>query len=304
MLREEFSDLSAEAAAKFLQDHWANTRGLTLRNVPNGSLLLTFNQSQLNHLIQDPKGDSDTRSLQEFLFSLSQDDAKSVPSKTELQKLNAKEAAYFLYQHFFNPRKIGFVADNFPDGSMLVTLSAKQLEHLFLNPTKGMAEDLHRYLVGLGGQASLESSPMDVEAWKKSFTVTYKDPQNMLPKFLKYVRKCSDLFCAQSAKFFSPYISVVQSYGYGKSRLLREVSRNVRVMYVSMLKSAHSGFPRPTEGAVQAIFGGLSTGDKREFERVLAQRLRQCHIAATSVLPVPGTDDALNEPLFPSERHH
>ena len=137
MLREEFSDLSAEAAAKFLQDHWANTRGLTLRNVPNGSLLLTFNQSQLNHLIQDPKGDSDTRSLQEFLFSLSQDDAKSVPSKTELQKLNAKEAAYFLYQHFFNPRKIGFVADNFPDGSMLVTLSAKQLVHLFLNPTKG-----------------------------------------------------------------------------------------------------------------------------------------------------------------------
>ena len=164
MLREEFSELSAEAAAKFLQDHWANTRGLTLRNVPNGSLLLTFNQSQLNHLIQDPKGDSDTRSLQEFLFSLSQDDAKSVPSKTELQKLNAKEAAYFLYQHFFNPRKIGFVADNFPDGSMLVTLSAKQLEHLFLNPTKGMAEDLHRYLVGLGGQASFESSPMDVEA--------------------------------------------------------------------------------------------------------------------------------------------
>ena len=304
MSREELSKSSAEIAAKFLQDHWANTRGLTLRNVPNGSLLLTFSQSQLNHLVQDPKSDSDARSLQEFLLSLSQDDAKLVMSKPELQKLDAKEAACFLSQHFFNPRKIDFVADNVPIGSILLTYSVKQLEHLFLDPsTKSRAEDLHRYLVGLGDQASLESSRMDVEAWKKSFTITYKDPQKMLPKFLKYVKKCSDLFGLRSTKFFSPYITVVQSSGYGKSRLLREVSRNVRVMYVSMLKSADSGFPRPTEDAVQAIFGGLSTGDKKEFERVLAQRLRKCHIAATSELPLPGTNDPLNEPLFPSERH-
>jgi hypothetical protein len=130
--------------------------------------------------------------------------------------------------------------------------------------------------------------------------VKYEDPQNMVENFLLYIKTCSDSFSFQPEKYFSPYISLVQSSGYGKSRLLREVSRSVRVMYVSMMDSSDNGYPRPTADAKQAMFADLDSGG--EPAKLLAERIRLCYVSATTKLPEPGVSDALNEALFPSEQ--
>ena len=57
----------------------------------------------------------------------------------------------------------------------------------------------------------------------ESFGCDYIDPHGSVQSFATFVMECSNSFYDHSMDFESPYVSIVQSSMYGKSRLIREI---------------------------------------------------------------------------------
>jgi len=61
---------------------------------------------------------------------------------------------------------------------------------------------------------------------KELFNSNYQDPKNVVKRFATFLFECSNDFKANPTLLSSPYVSVVQSSFYGKTRLVREVARS------------------------------------------------------------------------------
>ena len=267
-------------------------------NVLSGARTMLSPPIFFKTFFHNPK-DDEILSLFEILHPYPQGSSGLEISIDDFNTFDSSQVTSFLSKEFCRPRQLELdLNQNLPAGKILAVISARDLELYFKASSKHGAKALHMYLTELKPRKD-RPSPEDIADWSKAFTVKYKDPQNMVENFLAYIRACSDSFSRRPGKYFSPYISLVQSSGYGKSRLLREVSRHVRVMYVSMMDSSDSGYPRPTDDAKKAMFADLDSGNPA---KLLAGRIRQCHVRATTMLPLPGVCDALGEARFPSEQ--
>lgn len=91
----------------------------------------------------------------------------------------------------------------------------------------------------------------------KAFDAPYHDPFRQLDNLYEYIKKCSQAFIT-GTNWYSPYISICQSSGWGKSRLLRQLSRKASVLYVSFMskKRRGQGYPRRTTKAIDFLCGG------------------------------------------------
>ena len=94
-----------------------------------------------------------------------------------------------------------------------------------------------------------------------AFRADYIDPHNFVQHALKYARRCLDQFHKHVDKFHSPYTSILQSSGYGKSRLARELAKHVRVVLVCMRPKSLVGVPVRTDSAIRALFDDIVTID-------------------------------------------
>ena len=143
-----------------------------------------------------------------------------------------------------------------------------------------------------------------IEEQRALFAAPYLDPTNMVTSFINYAEACVDHYRENYQIFNSPYFCLVQSSGYGKSRLLREVARKVRVMYVCMRpETARStGYPRPSSIPMAALFDNLYTPQISTYVDRLATNIAKCVQSALTKLPPPGVDDEISEASFPSER--
>ena len=89
----------------------------------------------------------------------------------------------------------------------------------------------------------------------QSFGCDYKDPRGGVSSFASYLMECSNAFHNDADNFLSPYISLVQSSMYGKTRLLREIARShYRTVYVCLREKDSTGYPPRTEGAFSFLF--------------------------------------------------
>jgi len=151
----------------------------------------------------------------------------------------------------------------------------------------------------------------------EQFISNYIDKFGAVQRFTKYIFKCLTTFQRSKDSYFAPYVTLVQSSGYGKSRLLRETAKQVVTLYVCLRPDPSSGYPRRTVKAEQALFGDLSAIKNRfDYVTVLIKRLGLlCHNAVRmkhqlvdskeSEASIVGDkrDKIIQSALFPSERN-
>ena len=154
---------------------------------------------------------------------------------------------------------------------------------------------------GLVARADLESrSPKLTVRGNvvESFGCKYEDPVGAVKSFADYLMNCSNSFCTKPERFMSPYISIVQSSMYGKTRLVREIAEHhYRTVYVCLRSKTSSGYPCRTEGAFDFLFAGPMLGPippsesegatPRDFSNILAMRLKRLIWAALTNLQDP-----------------
>ena len=110
----------------------------------------------------------------------------------------------------------------------------------------------------------------------KDFTSDYKtvptgDVRNVL---LKYIDKCAKLFYTpesssteSSNRYYSPYITIVQSSGYGKTALVLEIAKQIKSYYICLREEGSSGEPKRTSAVANSkYFSGISEGKEENFK--------------------------------------
>jgi len=124
---------------------------------------------------------------------------------------------------------------------------------------------------------------------KELFNSNYRDPNSVVKRFATFLINCSNDFKANPTLISSPYVSVVQSSFYGKTRLVREIARTYfRTVYVCLRDEDSPGYPVRTEGAFTHLFSGLSDLENgKDFSRLLADRFRRLISSAMTNLMDP-----------------
>jgi hypothetical protein len=141
------------------------------------------------------------------------------------------------------------------------------------------------------------------------FMEIYVDKMKLIDGFKNYLIACERKFRDSSQTFLSPYVTLVQSSGYGKTRLIREVANQLITLYVCFRDYGSTGYPPRTSKAIDTLFHGLETKERAAYVHELKRRICFCaRNALTMKSKLLGSDDQSLDPeeqaLFPSERNH
>ncbi|KAK9729919.1 hypothetical protein K7432_018624, partial [Basidiobolus ranarum] len=79
-------------------------------------------------------------------------------------------------------------------------------------------------------------------AWvKTSFNQAYVDEFNLIDRLLDSLNTAANRW--SNAEYMSPYTSIIQSSGYGKSRAIKQIAQRTFVIYCCLRPEQSSGFP-------------------------------------------------------------
>ena len=163
------------------------------------------------------------------------------------------------------------------DGSFFIQTPENLWAKLLFGCTNAKAQ---RVLGKVRSGLAVEFSETEIILLEKTFSASYVDPLNVVQKFVSYVEDCERKFRALPGVFFAPYITLVQSSGSGKSRLLREVSNQLCTLYVCC-RSGKTGYPLRTSDAINFLFKPLeNTKDDNAGLEEMVERLRCADSAA------------------------
>ena len=166
-------------------------------------------------------------------------------------------------------------------------------------------EEVSAKHVKLGSECEKEKD-MTVARLRKQFSAKYEDPLGVVNHFCNYLKDCIELYHNKKDLFMAPYISLVQSSGYGKSRLLRETARQLKTMYVCMRPLKWTGFPLRTEDAINILINStIDENDKKympELQSEMDAVEKRVALFVLRRLPVPGDEEGTDSSQFPSER--
>eukprot|EP01119_Soliformovum_irregulare_P025768 TRINITY_DN962_c0_g1_i2.p1 TRINITY_DN962_c0_g1~~TRINITY_DN962_c0_g1_i2.p1 ORF type:complete len:800 (-),score=95.97 TRINITY_DN962_c0_g1_i2:1265-3664(-) len=136
------------------------------------------------------------------------------------------------------------------DGSFLAILTLAHMERLHgsfvgrilfdaVSKLKGEFAESHS---SQGRTLSLE--PTMTHNLRQAFYETeYQDHYGLVARFCAFVNNCINLYVEQPTKYFGPYVALLQSSGYGKSQLIRQLGKQFHVVYVSLAAQKSSAFP-------------------------------------------------------------
>lgn len=123
-----------------------------------------------------------------------------------------------------------------------------------------------------------EKKPITVSPERKAaFHVEYVDANNTVDDFIDYVDECHAEYKIHHWKYDTPCISLCQSSGYGKSRLLQQVSKQRTLLYVCVGDS-DSSYPGPNWKARSFFFSNVDIKTNRQdhVERQLEHCVSWC----------------------------
>lgn len=100
-------------------------------------------------------------------------------------------------------------------------------------------------------RGSPSRNEQQIQKLVQSFGATYHDPIDFLDRFKQHLLSCARKF--DVLRYYSPYLAICQSSGWGKSRLLKEVSKSLPVLYISFQDARSSGYPKRSESAIQYL---------------------------------------------------
>ena len=154
----------------------------------------------------------------------------------------------------------------------LVSL-ARQLSS---NPTsvrRAIDENLHLSL----WKGSFQYTSGEMGLIHRNFSLQYNDSNSQVAKFLTYV----DWACENwiKAVIYAPYIAVLQSSGFGKSRLVAACSKHVQVFHICMRSKESSGYPLRTPRVAAYVTEENLKAEvvRRRFRGVICALLRAFH---------------------------
>jgi hypothetical protein len=93
-----------------------------------------------------------------------------------------------------------------------------------------------------------------------AFDCEFKDNSNLFEHFQQYINECY----RKSKDTYMPYLTVLQSSGYGKSRLVKEYANNVYTLYLN-LGIDRNCFPRPSVHAKDFINSFVKSKDPQTW---------------------------------------
>ena len=94
------------------------------------------------------------------------------------------------------------------------------------------------------GKSAVSGGTDALTRLSQQFIFPYIDKSNIVENFTTYLSECLTAFQRASDTHFAPYVSLVQSSGYGKSRLLRETAKQIATLYVCFRSNPSSGYSR------------------------------------------------------------
>src|SRR5437016_14049724 len=118
---------------------------------------------------------------------------------------------------------------------------------------------------------------MHRENLERAFNVDYIDNAGMKDKFLVYLNRKHKTW-NNNTNHCVPYSTIFQSSGYGKSRLVKEVAKDIPTIYLCLRDVRSTGYPLCTSmGAdlFEQVLGNLKEGEEWRFLYIL-QLAIQC----------------------------
>ncbi|KAL1914126.1 uncharacterized protein VTP21DRAFT_11746 [Calcarisporiella thermophila] len=94
---------------------------------------------------------------------------------------------------------------------------------------------------------------------EKAFNTTYKDPNAAVQHFISYLNWCHDEW-NKDRPVVAPYVPVIQSSGYGKTRMIAKVAQKVHVLYICKRSENSTGFP-PASPQIDWVLNQLVNSD-------------------------------------------
>ncbi|KAL1918051.1 uncharacterized protein VTP21DRAFT_3317 [Calcarisporiella thermophila] len=131
--------------------------------------------------------------------------------------------------------------------------------------------ELFKLKAELEGSGGSDSACLDSEIVlqvEEAFTTQYKDPHDVLKHFKDYLSWCHWERKNQTFLEVAPFIPIVQSSGYGKTRMIAELAREIHVLYICNRAPDSTGFPLASP-KVEYIFRLLSLpSDGNSFSQI------------------------------------
>ena len=106
----------------------------------------------------------------------------------------------------------------------------------------------------------LSYSLVGTDAWD----APYNDAGNVLNNFVGYLKECYGTFKNSPLRHPFPYLSLVQSSGHGKSRLLFKSSEHIYLCYYNMNLS-NCGYPKGSSRATELLSAKTFTEQTSTF---------------------------------------
>src|SRR5204863_6939806 len=114
-------------------------------------------------------------------------------------------------------------------------------------------------------------SEIHKENLKNAFNVNYVDNNRMIENFLAYLNRKHKIW-NDNTNHYVPYSTIFQSSGYGKSRLIKEVAKQIPTIYLCLRDANSTGYPpRTSAGAdlFERVLRNLKEGEEYKFLYVL-----------------------------------
>jgi hypothetical protein len=114
----------------------------------------------------------------------------------------------------------------------------------------------------------------ELRALREGLEATFKDPHNAFPLLQRFIKECWLDFKKRSDKYLAPYTSLVQSSGYGKTRLAVEWTRRFpgESAYICLRLNHESGYPPGTPLAQKLLQQALDASPEHPL---IVERLRK-----------------------------
>ena len=146
---------------------------------------------------------------------------------------------------------------------------------LAFGDNKEMKNAFLQLLKNEASRAAAPPSPQAVtDETKVAFSNDYEDPYHVVRDFIGYVQECHEEYKKRDASYVAPYISLCQSSGYGKSRLLKQVSKSRKLLYVCVANESAICYPMPNTKARDFLFS--KDGNDKERQKHLQEQLERC----------------------------
>jgi len=112
-----------------------------------------------------------------------------------------------------------------------------------------------------------------IEELKADFEQEYVDEHHAVGNFIAYLEHCVHYFEQNPGKIYAPYFAFVQASGSGKTRLLRQVAEEIRIVYLCARREGVNGYPeRDDAGCTQLLDWNKTYGRRSDAEKNLKNR--------------------------------